>query len=177
MASQHSIGDDTSNQNQPPSHETKRSLSHKTLEFPTYDPSRRYTPKFPSRSTPDPIYTSSPNTPNPNTESPSNEELRGVTPEEPTFLVPNNEVNKLRQHTCSYLKSIGKIPAIYQIPRAQSSQRRTQPYGENETFAATIDNLIIDTISKIRYLIATIENQGETRFPNFLDFPKEDSNF
>ena len=95
MASQRSIGKDTSGQIQPPSHETKRSLSHKTLEFPTYDPSGRYTPKFPSQSTPDPIYTSSPNTPNPNTDSPSNEELHGVTPEEPLFLVPNKEVNQL----------------------------------------------------------------------------------
>lgn len=54
MASQHSTGKDTSGQNQPPSCETKRSLSNKPLEFPTYDPSERYTPKFPSRSTPDP---------------------------------------------------------------------------------------------------------------------------
>ena len=66
---------------------------------------------------------------------------------------------------------------IYQIPRARSSQKRTRPYGENETLAATIDDLIIDTISEIRDLIATIEHQGETGFPNFLDFPEEDSNF
>ena len=90
MASQRNTGKDTSDQNQPPSRENKRSLSNKTLEFPTYDLSGRYTPKFPSQSTPDPIYTSSPNTPNPNTESPSNEECHGVTPEEPIFLVPNN---------------------------------------------------------------------------------------
>ena len=96
MANQHSTGKDTSRQNQPPSHETKRSLSHKPLEFPTYDPSGRYSPKFPSRSTPDPIYTSSPDTPNPNTESPSKEELCGVTLEEPVFLIPNNKVNQLR---------------------------------------------------------------------------------
>ncbi|CAF4330217.1 unnamed protein product, partial [Adineta steineri] len=91
MASQRSTGKDTSGQNQLPSRETKRSLSNKPLEFPTYDPFGRYTPKFPSQSTPDPTYTSSPNTPNPNLESPSNEELRGVTPEEPLFLTPNNE--------------------------------------------------------------------------------------
>ena len=95
MASQRSTGKDTSGQNQPPSRETKRSLSNKTLEFPTYDLSRRYTRKFPSRSTPDLIYTSSPDTPNPNTESPSDEAIHGVTPEEPVFLVPNNEVNQL----------------------------------------------------------------------------------
>ena len=96
MAGQRSTGKDTSGLNQPRSHETNISLSHKTLKFPTYDLSGRYTPKFPSRSTPDPIYTSSPDTPNPNTKSPSNKELRGVTPEEPVYLVPNNEVNQLR---------------------------------------------------------------------------------
>lgn len=92
MASQRSTGKDTSGQNKPPSCETKRSLLNKPLEFPTYDPSGRYTPKFPSRSTLDPTYTSSPDTPNPNLESPLKEELHGVTPEDPMFLVPNNEV-------------------------------------------------------------------------------------
>ncbi|CAF4200395.1 unnamed protein product, partial [Adineta steineri] len=130
MASQCSTGKDTSSQNQPPSCENKRSLSNKPLEFPTYDPSRRYTPKFPSRSTPNPTYTSSPDTPNPNLESPLKEELRDVTPEELVFHVPNNEVNQLFRHTHAYLKSIGQILAIYQIPRAQSSQRRTRPYEE-----------------------------------------------
>ena len=81
MASQCSTRKDRSSQNQPPSHENKASLSHKTLEFPTYNPSRRYTPKFRSRSTPDPTYTSLADTPNPNLESPSNKELRGVTSE------------------------------------------------------------------------------------------------
>ena len=116
----HSTGKDTSDQNQPPSCETKRYLSHKTLEFTTYDPSGRYTPKSPSRSSPHPIYTSSPDTPNPNTESPSNEEIHGVTPEEHVFLVPNNEVNQLHRHTRAYLKVIGQIPAISQLPRARS---------------------------------------------------------
>ncbi|CAF4140590.1 unnamed protein product [Adineta steineri] len=164
MASQRSTGKDTSSQNQPPSCETKRSLSNKPLAFPTYDPSGRYTPNFPSRSTPDPTYTSSLDTPNPNPKSPSKEELHGVTPDESVFLVPNNE-------------SIGQISAIYQIPRARSSQRRTQPYGENETLATTIDDLIIDTISEIRDPIETIEHQGDTEFPSSLDFPEGDSNY
>ena len=107
MASQHSTRKDTSGQNQPPSCETKRSLSNKPLSFPTYDPPRRYTPNFPSRSTPVPTYISSLDTPNPNPESPSKEELRGVTPDDPMFLVPNKEVNQLRRHICAYLKSIG----------------------------------------------------------------------
>jgi hypothetical protein len=87
-----------------------------------------------------------------------NEEIHGVTLEELAFLVPNNEVNQLCRHTCPYLKSISQVPAIYQIPRARSSQRRTRPYGENETLAATIDDVIIDTISEIRDPIATIEH-------------------
>ncbi|CAF4395881.1 unnamed protein product [Adineta steineri] len=138
MASQHSTGKDTSIQNQPPSHETKRSLSKKPLAFPTYDHSRRYTPNFPSRSTPDRTYTSSPDTPNPNLESSPNEEIHGVTSNEPTFLVPNNVVNQIHRHTRAYFNSIGQIPAIYQNPRARSSQRRTQPYGENETLIAPL---------------------------------------
>ena len=93
------------------------------------------------------------------------------------FLIPNNEVNQLCQHTHAYLNSISEIPAIYQIPRARSSQRRTQPYGENETLVATIDDLILDTISEVRDPIATIEHEGEARFPNFLDFLEEDYNF
>jgi hypothetical protein len=93
------------------------------------------------------------------------------------FLVPKNEVNQLRRHTRAYLKSIGQIPTIYQIPRARSSQKRTRPYGENETHAATIDDLILDAFSEIRDPIATIEHQEKTRFTNFLDFPEEDSNF
>ena len=37
--------------------------------------------------------------------------------------------------------------------------------------------MLTDTIYEIRDPIATIEHQGETKFPNFLDFPEEDSNF
>ena len=125
MASKCNTGKDTSSQNQPPSREIKSSLSNKPLEFPTYNPSGRYTPHIPSRSTPSPSYTSSLNTPNPNLDSSSNEELHGVTPKEPVFLIPNNEVNLLRRHTRAYPKSISQIPTIYQIPRARSSQRRT----------------------------------------------------
>ena len=66
MANKRSTRMNTSGQNQPPSRVVTSSQSNKPLEFPTYDPFRRYTPKFPSQSTPDPTYTSSPNTPNPN---------------------------------------------------------------------------------------------------------------
>ena len=95
MASQRSTGKDTSGQNQPPLRETTKSLSNKPLAFPTYDPSRRYTPNIPSRSTPDPTYTSSPDTPNPNPDSSLNEEPHGVTLYEAVFLIQNNELNQI----------------------------------------------------------------------------------
>ena len=158
MTNEHSTRKNTSGQNQPPLSEVTNSLSNKPIEFPIVDPFGRYSPHIPSQSTHDPTYTSSPETPNPNLYFSLNEELRGVTPEEPMFLIPNKEVNQLYRHTHAYLKSINQIPAIYKIPRAQSSQRRTQPYGENETPASSIDDLIIDTILEIRELIATIDH-------------------
>jgi hypothetical protein len=171
MASKHSTRKNTSGQNQPPLRKVTNSLSNKPLEFPTFDPSRRYCPHIPSQTTPDPTYTSSPETPNPNldpsqttpdptyTSSPETpnpnldpsliEDLCSVTPDEPVFLVPNKEVNDLHQHTHAYLQSIGQIPVIYKIPRARSSHRRTQPSGENQTLDSIINDFIIDTISEI----------------------------
>ena len=96
------------------------------------------------------------------------------------FLIPNNKVNQLHRHTRAYLQSIGQILVIYQISRAHTSHRRTQPYGENETRASTIDDLIIDTISEVREPIATIshsENQEDPEFQNFLDFLEVDLTF
>ena len=96
------------------------------------------------------------------------------------FQISNNKVNQLCQHTRAYLQSISQILVIYQIPRAQTSHRRTKPYDENETLASSIDNLIIDTISKIREMLETIahsENQEYLEFQNFLDFPEVDSTF
>ena len=93
MASKHRTGKNTSNQNQPPLREVTNSISSKPLEFPTFDPFGRYSPHIPSQSTPDPTYTSSPETPNPNPDSSLNKELHGVTLDEHVFLTPNNEVN------------------------------------------------------------------------------------
>ncbi|CAF4199319.1 unnamed protein product [Adineta steineri] len=138
MASKLSTGKNTRGQNQPPSREVTNSLSNKHLEFPTLDPYRRYSPHIPSQSTPDLTYTSSPETPNPNPDPSLNEELRGVTLEEPMFQIPNNEVNQIRRHIRAYLQSVDQIPIVYQIPRAPTSYRRTQPYGENENFASSI---------------------------------------
>ena len=80
-------------------HEVKDSVFDKPLEFPTFDPFERYSPHIPSQSTPEISYTSSPETPDPNIGSSLNEEIRGVTPEEPVYCIPNNEVDHLRQHT------------------------------------------------------------------------------
>ena len=85
MASKRSTGKNTSDQNQPPSCEVKDSLSNKPLEFPTFDPSGRYSTHIPSQSTPYITYTSSPETPNPNSNPSLNEELCGVTPKEHVY--------------------------------------------------------------------------------------------
>ena len=92
----------------------------------------------------DQSYTSSPDIPN--QDSSSNEELQGVSFDERLYLIPKIEVNQLHHHTRAYLKSLGQIPIIYQIPISHFSQRRTQPYGDGETLTSNIDDLIIDTI-------------------------------
>jgi hypothetical protein len=67
-----------------------------------------------------------------------------------------------------YLKSLGQISIIYQIPRPQFSQRRTQPYGDGETRTSNIDDLIIDTISEIHQPIIDIAHFETSEDP--LDF-------
>ena len=70
----------------------KDSTSKKPLDFPTFEFSRRYTPQIPSQHIPDPSYTSSRDTPNPHQDSSSNEEIQGVTLEEPLYQILNIEV-------------------------------------------------------------------------------------
>ena len=109
-----------------------------------------------------------------------NENLHGAKPEEHVYWIQNNEVDQLRWHIHVDLQSIGQIPIVYKIKRVVTSSRRTQPYGENETLASNIYDLIIDTISEIRQPIAAIahsENQEDPKFQNLLDFPKVDSTF
>ena len=147
----------------------KDPTSKKPLDFLTFEFYGRYTPQIPSKYTPDPHQDSS-----------LNEELRGVTLEEPLYHIPNTEVDQLHHHTRVYLMSIGQIPIICQIPRYHFSQRRTQSYSEDETLTSSIDDLIIDTILKIRQPIATIvhsEIQEDPEFHNFLDFLEGDSTF
>ena len=93
MASKRITGNNTSVPNQPTSHEVKDLVSNKPLDFPTFKFYRRYSPHIPSQSTPDPTYTSSPETPDPNLDSSLNEEIRAVTLEEPIYHIPNNEID------------------------------------------------------------------------------------
>lgn len=154
MASKHSTKKNSTSPNQPPLREIKNSaaLSKKYFElssnFISSQHTRTYPPNFPTQTTPDPSYTSSPYSPIQNQDSSSNEEIIVLTPEEPLYHVPNIEVDQLRHCAQSYLKSIDEIPIIYQIPRSQASQR-TQPYDEDETLISNIDDLIINTISEI----------------------------
>ena len=95
------------------------------------------------------------------------------------YLIPKTKVNQLCHHTQAYLKSLGQIPIIYQIPRSRFSQRRTQPYGDGETLTSNIDDLIIDTISEIHQPIIDIAHsetfedpldfQGDSTFFNFFE--------
>ena len=93
MASKWSTGKNTSSPNQPPSLAVNDSISEKPIDFSTFDFFGRYSSHIPSQSTPNPTLTCSPKNPDRNQYSSSNEELRGVTPEEPLYHIPNNEVD------------------------------------------------------------------------------------
>ena len=115
--------------NQPHSQEVKDSstASNKSFKIPSNFISSQFTKRYPlenpTQPTLDPSHTSSSDIPH--QDSSSNEELRGVSSEEPLYLIPKNKVNLLCRHTRAYLKSLGQIPIIYQIPRSRFSQRRT----------------------------------------------------
>ena len=84
--------------------------SRNTFEVP-FDFIERYPPDILIQPTLDPSYTCSP-------DSSSNEEIQGVSSKEPLYLIPKTEVNQLHHHTQGYLKSLGQITIIYQIPRS-----------------------------------------------------------
>ena len=90
------------------------------------------------------------------------------------YLIPKIEVNQLHRHTRGYLKSLGQIPIIYQIPRSQVSQRRIQRYGDGETLTSSVDDLIIDTIYEIRQPIIDIAHSETSK--DLVDF-QGDSTF
>ena len=95
MASKRNTVKNTSDLNQPPLREVKDLgiASKKPLDFPTFEFFRRYPLEIPSQYTPDTTYTFSPNTLGPHQDSSSNEELQGVTPEDPLYCIPNIEVD------------------------------------------------------------------------------------
>ena len=162
MANRHNTEKSSTGPNQPHSREVEHPAidSKNTFEVPfdfiSYQTIEGYHPEIPLQSTLDPSYTSSPDIPY--QDSSSNKELQGVSSEEPLYLIPKTEVNQLRHHTRAYLKSLGQIPIIYQIPRSQFSQRRTQPYGDGDTLTSNIDDLIIDTIYGIHQPITYIDH-------------------
>ena len=96
MASKRRTRKNTSGPNQPPSHELKDLVSKNPLKFSTFIFIGRYSPHIPSQSTLDPSYTSSPETLDPNQDSSLNEEIHGVTLNDPIYNIPNNEVDQLR---------------------------------------------------------------------------------
>ena len=101
MVSKNRTGKNTNGPNQRPSQEVKDSTttSKKPLDFPTFEFSRRYPPQIPSQAIPNPTYTSSLDTLDPHQDSSLNEELRGVTPEDPLYQIPNTELDHLHCHT------------------------------------------------------------------------------
>ena len=107
-----------------------------------------------------------------------NEEIRGVTLKEPTYCILNTKVDQLRRHTQAHLKSIFQIPIIYQITRSQAYQRRTQPYGDDETLTSKIGDPIIDTIYDTHQPIFVIVHSKTSKDPKIqklLDFLEGDS--
>jgi hypothetical protein len=183
MANMHNTEKSSRCPNQLPSREVEHPTidSNNTFEVPfdfiSSQTIKGYPPKIPIQPTPYPSYTSSLDIPN--QDSSSNEEFEGVSFEKPLYLIPKTEVNQLHCHTRAYLKSLGQIPIIYQIPRSRFSQRRTQPYDDCETLKFKINNLIIDTISEIHQPIIDIAHsetfedpldfQGDSTFFNFAE--------
>ena len=176
MACKHSTRKNTSSPTQPQSCEVKDLVSHKPLNFPPFYFSRRYSHHIPLQSPLDPTYTSSPKSFDLHQDSSLNEELQGLTPKDHLYHMPKIEVDYLHHHTQAYLKYIGQIPIIYQIPRSHGSHKRAQPFGEDDTLTSSINDLIIDTISDIRQLVATIahsQTEEDPEFHNLLDFPEK----
>ena len=105
MASKRSTRKKSKGPNQPPSREIKISAtsSKKSFElssnFISSQHTRRYPPDFPTQTNPNPSYTSSPDSPIQNQDPSSNEDIGGLTPEEPLYYVPKSEVGEL--HCCT----------------------------------------------------------------------------
>ena len=59
----------------------------------------RYPPYFPTQTTHDPSYTSSPNSPTQNQDYCSDKDIQILTPKEPLYCVPNSYLDQL--HHCT----------------------------------------------------------------------------
>ena len=117
MANKHNTKKSSTWPNEPPLREVKYSTtsSKKPFEVP-YDLiysqlTRLYPPEIPTLPTPNSSFSSSPDIPH--QDSSSNEEIQGVSLEEPLYLIPKTKVNQLCHHTQAYLKSPCQIPIIY----------------------------------------------------------------
>ena len=125
MANRNNTEKSSTSPNQPHSREVEHPTidSENTFEVPfdfiSSQTTKRYALDIPTQPTLDPSYTSSPDIPH--QDSSSDEEIWGVSSEEPLYLIPKTEVNRLHHHTRAYLKSLGQIPIIYQIPRSRFS--------------------------------------------------------
>ena len=167
MASKRNTKKSSTFPNQPHSREVKDSAT--TSNKPFVVPSdfissqfiERYPPDIPTQPIPGSSYSSSPDISH---QDSSSNEQRGVSSEEPLYLIQKTEVNQLCHHTRSFLKSLGQIPIVYKIPISRASQRRTQRYGDGETLTSIIDDLIVDTIFEIHQPITDIAH-----FRNFKD--------
>lgn len=179
MASKCNTTNNSIDPNQSPTWENKipATTSKKFFKVPSdfiaSHHTRRYPLEIPTQTSPDISYTSSPNTPHQYKDSSLNEELWGVTMEDPLYHIPNTEVDQICCHTRAYFKSIGKIPIIYQIQISWASQRRAQLYSDDKTLTSNIDNLIINAIWKIHQPIVDIahsETFKDPKFRNLLNF-------
>ena len=107
--------------NQPHSQEVKDSstASKKTFKVPFDFISSQFAKQYPheilTKPTLDLSYTSSLDIPH--QYSSLSEELQGVSSKEPLYLNPKTKFNHLHRNTRAYIKSLGQIPIIYQIPR------------------------------------------------------------
>ena len=85
MSNRHNTEKSSTCPNQPHSQEMELSTIYSKNSF------EQYPPNIPIQFTPDPSYMSSPDIPH--QDSSSNEELQGVSTEEPLYLIPKTEVN------------------------------------------------------------------------------------
>ena len=150
MANKHNIEKSSPCTNQPHSREVEHPAidSKNTFEVAFHVISSQtiegYPPDIPIQPTLDPSYTSSPDIPN--QDSSSNEKIQGVSSEEPLYVIPKTKVNQLHHHTRAYLKSLGQIPIIHQIPDLDSLK------GEpNHTVTVRLSHLTFTMIQFLKF--------------------------